>query len=186
MERLILICDGGVHTLEYIHKHKIYPGIVIFDINKFQEIVPYLHNEDEILLIIKGLTDFKMSEVYALLKKFQENEDKVKSITILSNITLGVIPYEYYLYEGDLFFGNVKLISGNEEYQIDEKGNIVESKGMFRRRHKNLTYNPISHKFRKFNDRTIRSVFYGNKVGQLERKEEDEIIKNIILVDIYK
>lgn len=186
MERLILICDGGMHNLEYIHKHKIYPGIVIFDINKFQEIIPYLHKDDEILLVIKGLTDFKMSEVYALMNKFKENEEKIKDITILSNITLGVIPYEYYLYEGDLFFGSVKLLSGKDEFQIDQKGNVIENKGRFKRKQEKLKYNPITHRYRKYNDRKVKSVFYGNKTEAIEIKEEDDFVKNILIVDIYK
>lgn len=186
MDRLILVCDGGIHTLEYIHKHKIYPGIVIFDITKFQEIIPYLNKDDEILLIIKGLTDFTMVDIYTLMNRFNENEEKIKGITILSNINLGVIPYKYYFYEGDLFFGEVKLIDNEQEFQLDIEGNILEDKRKFRKANEKLNYNPIAHKFRKYKDYKVKSVFYGGKKGDLVKPKEDGILKSIILVDLYK
>ena len=189
MDRLILICDGGVHTLEYIHRHKVYPGVVVFDIGKFQEIIPYLRKDDEILLIIKGLTDFTMADIYALMNRFKENEDKIKNITILSNVNLGVIPYKYYFYEGDLFFGDVKLMENNEVYNLDKEGNIIEQKGKFlniKKKEEKLSYNPIAHSYRRYKDSTVKVVFYGSKKENRAVKEEDNYAKNIILVDIYK
>ena len=54
MDRLIVICEGGVHTVEYLHRNGVYPGAMLIEPGKFQEISPYLTKDDDILLLIKG------------------------------------------------------------------------------------------------------------------------------------
>ena len=55
MDRLILICEGGIHTVEYLQRNGIFPGALVIEPNRFKDMTPYLTKEDEILLIIKGL-----------------------------------------------------------------------------------------------------------------------------------
>lgn len=192
MYGLIVICEGGAHTVEYLHNNGVFPGAVVLEPNKFKEMVPYLSSEDEILLIIKGLTDFTMVDIYSLLSKFEEHNEKVKSITILSNIMLGVIPYDYYYYKNDLFYGDVWRVSDNRLYDIDDSGEV----SLFKRRilpTRNKTQsiknkkNPIIFALKTYkNIKGQKMQIYG-RVEKIKPEELDlEVIKLITSVDLYE
>lgn len=122
MSRLVTILEGGVFTLEYLHGNGVFPEIVVTDPSKFRELVPYLDEEDEILLIVKGLTDFTVSEIYAIIEDFESLGDSVKSLCILSNIDLGMLDYEYFLYSGDLFYStSVMRVLKGKKTPLDEE-----------------------------------------------------------------
>ena len=131
MDRLIVICEGGVHTVEYLQRNGVFPAAMVLEPKKFQDMSPYLTIDDDILLIISGLTDFTMSDIYNLLSQFKEYENRFKRVTILTNIPLGVIPYDYYLYSGDLFYGSVIKVSNNKKYELDSNGNVETQKKSF-------------------------------------------------------
>lgn len=192
MDRLIVICEGGAHTVEYLQNNGVYPGAVVFESSKFQEMVPYLSSDDEILLIIKGLTDFSMTEVYGLLNKFYEHKDKVKSVTVLTNINLGVLQHEYYHYEGDLFYGDVWKISGNKKIELDETGEIaVNKKRLSLRKNKSneqrTRKNPIMMAFKKYkNFKGLKMQIYG-KMSRTKPADLDEnLINSVVEVDLFK
>ena len=127
MERLIVICEGGLHTVEYLQRNGVYPAAMVIEPSKFQDMSPYLSKDDDILLIIKGLTDFTMASVYGLLNKFKEYQEKYKRVTIMTNIPLGNVDFDYYLYEGDIFYGNVQLVSGKKKVDIDVNGGLMDA-----------------------------------------------------------
>lgn len=190
MDRLIVICEGGVHTVEYLHRNGVYPGAMLIEPGKFQEISPYLTKDDDILLIIKGLTDFTMTSIYGLLAKFDEYKNKFKRVTILTNIPLGAVSYEYYLYTGDLFFGSVKKVVNKKVYDLDVNGNIVENQKKFtfnkKKDNYKLEYNPIMAQFKKYNNKRVRIMIYG-KMSMTEPNistalEYEEKVK---VVDLY-
>lgn len=190
MDRLIVICEGGVHTVEYLHRNGVYPGAMLIEPGKFQEISPYLTKDDDILLIIKGLTDFTMTSIYGLLAKFDEYKDKFKRVTILTNIPLGAVSYDYYLYTGDLFFGSVKKVINKKVYDLDGNGNIVENQKKFtfgkKKDNQKMEYNPIMSQFKKYNNKKVRIMIYG-KMSMTEPNistvfEYEEKVK---AVDLY-
>lgn len=190
MDRLIVICEGGVHTVEYLHRNGVYPGAMLIEPGKFQEISPYLTKDDDILLIIKGLTDFTMTSIYGLLAKFDEYKDKFKRVTILTNIPLGAVSYDYYLYTGDLFFGSVKKVINKKVYDLDGNGNIVENQKKFtfgkKKDNQKIEYNPIMAQFKKYNNKKVRIMIYG-KMSMTEPNistvfEYEEKVK---AVDLY-
>ena len=190
MDRLIVICEGGVHTIEYLHKNGVFPASMVIEPMKFQEMSPYLTKDDDILLIIKGLTDFTMSNIYALISKFKEYESKYKRVTILTNVPLGSIPYEYYLYSGDLFYGDVKKISNNKEYPLDENGNVEEVKKGFSFGKKKVVEvkqakNPITFQFKKYNDKKTKLMIYGKINTEMEPVQQFRYEDSIKLVDLY-
>lgn len=192
MDRLIVICEGGAHTVEYLHNNGVYPGAVVLEPSKFQEMVPYLSSEDEILLIIKGLTDFTMTDIYGLLNKFSEHIEKVKTVTVLSNVNLGVIPYEYYYYTDDLFFGDVYKVVNNKKLEIEETGEVsVSKKRRPTRKSKGISEknkkNPIMFAFKRYkNEKGLKMQIYG-KMERLKPEEFDtNIIKAITAVDLFK
>lgn len=190
MDRLIVICEGGVHTVEYLHRNGVYPGAMLIEPGKFQEISPYLTKDDDILLIIKGLTDFTMTSIYGLLAKFDEYKNKFKRVTILTNIPLGAVSYDYYLYTGDLFYGSVKKVINKKVYDLDSNGNIVENQKKFtfskKKDNYKLEYNPIMTQFKKYNNKKVRIMIYG-KMSMTEPNistalEYEEKVK---VVDLY-
>lgn len=194
MDRLVVICEGGIHTVEYLHRNGVYPSALLIEPSKFQEISPYLTKDDDILLIIKGLTDFTMASIYNLLAKFEEYKDRYKRVTILSNIPLGAVSYDYYLYSGDIFFGNVTKISNNKVIELDDNGNEIEKNTKKQSILKKKTVavkdkNPIMLQYRKYNNK-VRLMIYG-KSAIMDSVEPTiskpfEYEEKIKIVDLYK
>lgn len=129
-KNLILVCEGQIHTVEYMHKNKVYPNTAIFDCSKFKEIAPYLGSKDDILVVINGAIDFSLAMIYSLFRDLDYIESKVHNITILSNIDLGKINTPYYLYEGDLFYGKVCKVVKGKKIMPDEE--VEEGKGLLK------------------------------------------------------
>ena len=193
--KLTLICEGQVHTTEYMHKNKVFPKTVVFDCSKFKEIAPYLKKEDEILVVIKGATDFSLALIYALLRELEDIRQKVGSITVMSNVDLGVIDTPYYYYEGDLFYGSYKEMLRGKEVISDEKGKknlknilklkktakvVEETKGV----DAPLEVNAIMSKFLKYS-KPQNVVIHGvTPKGIISTT--DEYMKNLVEVDLFK
>ena len=189
MDRLIVICEGGVHTVEYLQRNGVFPAAMVLEPKKFQDMSPYLTKDDDILLIISGLTDFTMSDIYNLLSKFKEYENRFKRVTILTNIPLGVIPYDYYLYSGDLFYGSVIKVSNNKKYELDSNGNVeTQKKSFFSKRSEEVVENknPISFQFKKYNDRKVKLMIYGKRDKEIvETISHYEYEDKIKVVDLF-
>lgn len=191
MERLIVICEGGLHTVEYLQRNGVYPAAMVIEPSKFQDMSPYLSKDDDILLIIKGLTDFTMASVYGLLNKFKEYQEKYKRVTIMTNIPLGNVDFDYYLYEGDIFYGNVQLVSGKKKVDIDVNGGLmdVQKKGLFSKGGpvKAVDFNPIMYQYRRYNNKRVKLMIYGkvamNDPVVTSSYDYEEKVK---VVDLYK
>ena len=191
MERLIVICEGGIHTVDYLQKNGVFPAAMVIEPSKFQDMSPYLSEDDEILLIIKGLTDFTMASIYALLNKFKEYQGKYKKVTILTNIPLGNVDFEYYLYEGDIFYGGVQKVNGKKKVDLDIYGEVMESQRKFsftkQRQVKAENINPIMHQFKKYNNKRVKLMIYG-KVAMNEPviTSSFDYEEKVKVVDLYK
>ena len=191
MERLIVICEGGIHTVDYLQKNGVFPAAMVIEPSKFQDMSPYLSEDDEILLIIKGLTDFTMASIYALLNKFKEYQNKYKKVTILTNIPLGNVDFEYYLYEGDIFYGAVQRVNGKKKVDLDIYGEVFEPQRKFsftkQRQIKAENVNPIMHQFKKYNNKKVKLMIYG-KVAMNEPVTTSSFAyeEKVKVVDLYK
>lgn len=191
MERLIVICEGGLHTVEYLQRNGVYPAAMVIEPSKFQDMSPYLSKDDDILLIIKGLTDFTMASVYGLLNKFKEYQEKYKRVTIMTNIPLGNVDFDYYLYEGDIFYGNVQLVSGKKKVDIDVNGGLMDAqkKSLFSKGGpvKAVDFNPIMYQYRRYNNKRVKLMIYGkvamNDPVVTSSYDYEEKVK---VVDLYK
>lgn len=189
MDRLIVICEGGVHMVEYLQKNGVFPSAMVIEPKKFQDMSPYLTKDDDILLILNSLTDFTMSDVYGLLSKFKEYENRFKRVTILTNVPLGVIPYEYYLYSGDLFYGSVKKVANNKIFELDSNGNVpTQKKKLFQKKQVETVSNknPIAFQFKKYNDRKVKLMIYGKVNKEVETPVSHfEYEDKIKIVDLF-
>lgn len=201
-DRLVLICEGGAHTVEYFHKNGVYPSAVVFNATKYREMIPYLTENDEVLVLVKGLTDFTLQDIYAMLNDILDTGRKLKSVTVMSNIHLGKIPSPYYLYSGDLFYGEVKKVENNkvmdltpEDIYIEESegSNEVEkvSKNKKNVKSKSMqgdkrSINGVIKRYTKYNKRNTKITIYGSNVREVESTEEvDEIVDKLIKVDLF-
>ena len=114
--------------LDYFLANGVVPSSVILYPPQFGQVATYLGKDADILVVIHGLTTFKMSEVNQLCRDLLEFKAMYKEVTILSDVPL-TIPLEYYLYEGDLFEGTVWLAKGSKKYRLDNLGSPILKEG---------------------------------------------------------
>lgn len=201
MGRMVLICEGDAHTVEYFHANGVYPSSIVFEATRFREMAPYLTPEDDVLVLIKGLTDFTLAEVYVLLHDLEENRDKLKAVTVMSNIDLGKISTHYYLYTGDLFYGEVKEvrngrlheveISDDDEETLNDKSKKSSKRGKSSRNKskttENISINAVISRYKKYDKRDVKFTIYGKIERKVEPNFESETLANsIVIVDMFK
>ncbi|HBE9444601.1 hypothetical protein [Clostridioides difficile] len=124
-KNLILLTEDGVVSTAYFIKNNVYPTMVFFNIMDLIERMPYLTQNDHVLILIKGLCDFTKEEINLLCKYFDKIKDNIGSFVILSNIELNIS--EYYLYQDDLFYGKIKEVKNRMSY-ISNKNDKVSKK----------------------------------------------------------
>lgn len=179
MGKLIVICEGGVSTAEYLAQNEVYADVLIFDSTKFKDYLLLLEPDDEVLLIIQGLTDFTMSEIEALMEDFETHKDRVKSMTVLSNIILEGYGGKYYYYIGDFFYGDVeevenKKINTKAELDGEREGS---NKGTARK-------NAVAWRYKVFNKSNKFTVYEKEEKLDSDRKESTDISR-ILTVDLF-
>lgn len=174
MGRLIVICEGGEHTVEYLNRNGIYPDMMMFNTVYFRRMLPYLQENDEILIVIKGLTDFNLTDIYTLVSDIREMTNRVKSVRILSNIRLGAVNFSYYLYTGDLFYGTVQEVVNGKLQDIQDSTDKKVKKG------KKASVEPTTVKrnrvisqYALYNDKNTKYTVYGEE-GIIASSSSDE------------
>lgn len=192
MNRLILITEGGAHTVEYFHRNRVYPDAIVMETDKFQELAPYLSKDDDILLVIKGLTDFTLRSVYGLVKKLDEHRGGVGRIVIMSNMDLGVIQTPYFRYTGDLFYGTVERVENGHRIPLDSDGKpIVKrplklNRGGKAKTSGDVTQNAVMRSYLVYSQRDKRFQIYGRTLKSFvpyDKNAEEE--QRLIEVDLY-
>lgn len=200
---LIVITEGGAHTIEYLHRNGVYPGAVVLNAYQFKEMLPYLSSTDEVLLIINGLTDFKLSEVYALLRDLEEASDRLSKITIVSNTNLGVVSVDYYLYSGDLFYGVMTPVIGGVLSKSDEKTGVDAKSKSKSKRNKNKSkesntdentgishvtnlMNTVMGRYKKYGSNSSKFSIYGSERRSREiDSNQDSYLDKVVSVDLF-
>lgn len=202
-KRFILICEGGPHTIEYMINNGVIPNSIILDTSKFNEILPYLSVEDDILLLIKGLTDFTLTDIYGLINVFKQNSSKLGRVTILSNINLGKVDLDYYFYTGDLFYGSVyKVVNGKRIVINDEdKGRETKTeekglRGLFKkekRTDKNqnkpdkFAKNAVANAYKVYNCKDVKVQIYSKDKKAVESpKSKDGVLERVKAINLYE
>lgn len=199
-KRLILIAEGAAHTVEYFHKNKVYPGAVVFEATKFTEMAPYLTKNDEVLVVIKGLTDFNLAEIYSLINELEKVEEKIHDITIMSNMDLGKIPTPYHRYSGDLFYGEVLQVINSKFYAVEDSNKTEDEnskKGKKNKKSKTTAqaeYTPklkpvngVMTHFKSYNDSSVQFKVYGSTKRVIEPTHSlDNVINKLVEVDLFK
>lgn len=197
--RLVLICEGNAHSVEYFHKNGVYPGAVVFTPSKFKEMMPYLSSSDDVLVIVKGLTDFSLAEVYELFNDLADAEDKLYDIAVLSNVDLGVTALPYYFYEGDLFYGAYRKVkmgkysnyivdTTSEETEDSKKDKKVKKTKPNEKPIHTNKINPVIARYKVYKRSNNKMVIYGSESSnnQLTPFVSDEFLKDkIVFIDAF-
>lgn len=196
--RLVLICEGDAHSVEYFHHNGVFPGAVVFTPSKFKEMMPYLTVTDDVLLVIKGLTDFTLAEVYALIHDLADAEDRLFGVTILSNVDLGVTALPYYFYEGDLFYGQYRrvrmgkysqyVLDKQDEDNLSKKDKKANKARQAEKTRQSNRINPVIERYKLYKRSNNKMVIYGseNKHKGIAPDTSDEFLKNrIAIIDAF-
>lgn len=194
---LIVISEGDFHMLKYLRANGVSPKSFVTNCAKFRELKPYISNDDTLLVIIKGFTDFTMLDVYALMNDIETVKSKIKRVVVMSNVDLGNVKFEYYRYDGDLFYGSVKHIIGGKEVDTSKtadgsEGTLVKKKKKKKKngadiKSVNSVVNPVMESFKEFNDMKIKVSYYGVQPRTNENYYSDKLDRNrIVEVDLFK
>ena len=192
MKRLIVVCEGGIHTINYLNNNGLYPGALLVEFSKFQEVAPYLTKDDDILILIAGMTDFTMASLYGLVNRIKQLENKYNRLVLMSNIPLGKIGLPYYLYKKDLFRGSVKYVDiKQKKHFVDSYGRVIEEKkSLFKKNtvQPEKGFNPIMREMKKeFGNKKTKLMIYGKLAITEPVKTNDKAYsEKVIDVDIYK
>jgi hypothetical protein len=103
-------------------QNKVVPSTCIFSLKELVAVYPSLTEEDDILLVIKGLTDFTLQDIYGIINLLTAPTSQVGRVTIVSNVDLGYIGVDYYFYVGDLFYGNLYKVVNGKRYELESTG----------------------------------------------------------------
>lgn len=159
MSRLTLICDGGAPFLEYFMANGIYPSYAVFDLESFQMMASYLTAEDDLLIVVHGLTDFTMSGIHTVYGSLMQNKDKFGSLTVLSDLPLS-IDGGYFLYSGDLFYGSVKYVGPDKKEYAVKDGQ--PTKTLASKEGKRVSGgNSVMRRFAVYNNPRIKTTLHG-------------------------
>ncbi len=185
MSKLTLLVEGGPAKALYFVQNGVFPAVLGFKIEDFIPKIKFLTKEDDILVVINGLTDFRPSEVYALIMQFERQvdyllekgvpEEELPQLTIASNVNLGTMRQEYFLYKGDLFYGEVKRV----EYGRMSDVVTGEEASAKRKRVKqneeskeNFSLNGLMLRYAKYNQDAVNVSILGNPVVTERPKQE--------------
>lgn len=191
MGSIYFITEGSYATVKYMANVGLNPDVIYLDALAVKDKLPYIQEDDKIVFILQGFTDFTIAEVREALRTLTESERVTKkNILIFAPYKLPFYTeLPYYIYHGDLMYGKLYIYNkGSINSIIDilkAKNQQINLTGTF----SNLVLKPF--------------VEYGVSLEKLlsrvvEKKENIENVKrsygnvrkdysaDIVLVDMYK
>lgn len=180
--RLIMINEGRKQVYNFFVKNGIKPSEAVFDLECFEDVEPFITEEDVILVVVHGFTDFHNAGIVQLLGKMSDNDNiQYDNVIILSDIKLKGVEHEYYLYEGNPFKSELQVVRGNtvltEKEVLSKEKDIVAKRG-------------VIEKIKLYNSKDKCLIFENadnKKKGVLRDNEADDSTYGCIkIVDIFK
>ncbi|MNL91404.1 hypothetical protein D3C81_11390 [compost metagenome] len=195
MGKFIVVAEGGETLLKYLNKNNVYPDEVFFSVSRFKERSAYFSKEDTVLIIVHGLTDLTVKDIYEVINTLLENRgtediEDAGDITLMSNMDLGRLKIPYYLYYGDLFFGNIKqvekekVVESVENFELSSLKKVVDVKNIsakikeaklpsklfakktkqedtfYTKSNENSTINGVMLRFKKYNSKQVKVLVH--------------------------
>lgn len=112
---LVAILEGGKPTLEYLKQNKIIPDQVFYDFSEFEAYSTYFPEDTDILLLIKGMTDYTRVKIYDLIDVIVNLENK-KSFILATNTDIGKLSVDSYFYFDDPIEGPFVQVPAGKTY----------------------------------------------------------------------
>lgn len=178
---LIMINEGRNIVCDFFIENGVKPAQAIFDLECFDEAEPFIKNDDIILIVIHGFTDFHKAGLVQLLDKMADNDNiEYDNIIILSDMMLSGIKHEYYLYEGNVFKSKLKVVRGKSIYDEEEirgrEKDIINKQGAIEK----IKLYSCSEKC------MILESNKGSKALLSTNEDDDSLYGSIKVVDIFK
>lgn len=111
---LYVFTDDGLTTIEYVQLNGVYPSKYALKSESMKQILPFVTQDDKILVIIKGFIEWTQAQVATLFEDVEEVVERVGGLYIISNIELGM-GLNYTFLDGDLFYGQYTDIRGKKK-----------------------------------------------------------------------
>ena len=100
---LYVMTDGGDFSILYMYQNGVYPDKYGTKPESLKEILPFIGEKDEMVVITQGLTDWSFVKLYNLVKELMKVE--FATFRVFSTIELATKDFDYTLVQGDLFYG---------------------------------------------------------------------------------
>lgn len=117
--KLVVICEGEFNTLAYLTRAGVQPTKVYFEPLTVKSYLPYIGENDTILLVLTGFVDFTFTEVDRLITYISKTP--TKNIFIFSPFKMDFVTEKYYVYSGDLLTCDLTVINGEEDEAVNLK-----------------------------------------------------------------
>lgn len=99
---LYVLTDNDIYSILYLCQNGVYPDKYALKYDGIREDMPFLSEDDEIVIITQGLINWTYVNLFLLVKEL--SNVKLKSFRVFSTIELPM-EYDYILVQGDLFNG---------------------------------------------------------------------------------
>ena len=99
---LYVLTDNSVYSVIYLYQNGVYPDKYATKSDSIIDDMPFLGEDDEIIVLSQGLIEWNYVRLYNLVRDL--NKLKLKSLRVFSTIELPM-EFDYILIQGDLFSG---------------------------------------------------------------------------------
>lgn len=96
---LEVICDGKEETRKYLESNGIRADRYVYDMQSFEETVPFLTDKDFIVLLIHGMTSISFRDVKKFKRCISDAKHlNIENVLLLTDIPLSTMSLSYVLY----------------------------------------------------------------------------------------
>lgn len=100
---LYVMTDSGVFSIIYLYQNGLYADKFCTKPESIKDDMPFISDNDEMIIISQGLIDWNYMKLYNLIKEM--NKLPFGSLRVFSTIELPMKEFDYILVQGDLFHG---------------------------------------------------------------------------------
>lgn len=175
-KKLYVISEGGLHTLEYLVRRGIYPDYYFIEPLDMKKYIPYIKEEDDVLVLVNGLTDFSLVDLYTIINDLLISNLKM-SITVMSTVKLIKFPVTYYRYTGDLFYSKVYGVSNEKRVELDS--GETKKKGQ-KETKSDLVINKVILPFLAYNKEKEVDIITDNSFKKKEIQKKESLYSSLI------
>lgn len=162
----LYVITESIQSIEYLNNNGIYPDSYMVSPESIKEVTPYLCEDDYVLVLIQGLTDWTLLRASSLLSDLHESALEKSKLIVISNTDLGVLKHEYIWAKGDPVYGTFVNIDAKGKFGSVYKSNLKERLSQFSKP-----------KFPTCLDVKVKRTHYSSDVNQ-------EYFNHLVAVDI--